>query len=122
MAPEIVKPFAEWSAMVIELLGVGLIAGLSILSLAWAVVLLARRVPGRDVYRQTRRRLGHGILVGLEFLVAADIVHTVAVDLTFESVGILAVVVAIRTFLSFALEVELDGRWPWQAAKARDDF
>ena len=120
MAPEIVRPFAEWCATVIEVLGLALIAGLSILSLAWAVVLLARRVPGHEVYQQTRRRLGHGILLGLELLVAADIIHTVAVELTFETVGLLAVIVAIRTFLSFALEVELDGRWPWQAAK-RDD-
>jgi uncharacterized membrane protein len=52
--------------------------------------------------------------VGLEFLVAADIIHTVAVDLSFQTVGVLSLIVLIRTFLSFTLEVELTGRWPWQ--------
>jgi uncharacterized membrane protein len=117
MTDGFIKTFAEWCAMVIEALGVGLIAGLSILSLAWAAFLLARRVPRGEVYRQTRRRLGHGILLGLELLVAADIIHTVAVELSFHTVGTLAIIVAIRTFLSFTLEVELEGRWPWQAAK-----
>jgi uncharacterized membrane protein len=61
--------------------------------------------------------LGQAILLGLEFLVAADIIGTVAVNPTFRNVGILGAVVAIRTFLSFALEVEIQGRWPWQAEK-----
>jgi uncharacterized membrane protein len=61
-----------------------------------------------------RQRLGRGILLGLEFLVAADIIHTVAVELSFETVGVLALIVLIRTFLSFTLDVELTGRWPWQ--------
>lgn len=56
-------------------------------------------------------------MLGLEFLIAADIIHTVAVELTFETVGVLAVVVLIRTFLSFTLAVELNGRWPWQDKK-----
>jgi uncharacterized membrane protein len=55
-----------------------------------------------------------GSLLGLELLIAADIIQTVAVDLTFRSVGVLAIVVLIRTFLSFTLDVELNGRWPWQ--------
>jgi uncharacterized membrane protein len=53
-------------------------------------------------------------LLGLEFLVAADIIRTVAVTPTFRSVGVLAVIVVIRTFLSFSLELEITGRWPWQ--------
>jgi uncharacterized membrane protein len=122
MAPEIVQPFAEWCAAAIEALGLVLITGLSIASIAWAGVLVVRRRPGREVFRETRRRLAHGILLGLELLVAADIIHTVAVDLSFETVGVLAIVVAIRTFLSFALEVELNGRWPWQAAQGTDEL
>ena len=69
---------------------------------------------GDNVFRETRQRLARGILLGLELLVAADIIHTVAVDLTFQSVGILAIVVGIRTLLSFTLEVDLTGHWPWQ--------
>jgi uncharacterized membrane protein len=64
-------------------------------------------------YREYRQHLGRAILLGLEFLVAADIINTVAVDPTFRSVGVLAGIVAIRTFLSFSLEVEIEGHWPW---------
>lgn len=71
--------------------------------------------PGRvPVYRAYRQLLGRSILLGLELLVAADIIKTVAVTPTFESVGVLAVIVLIRTFLSFSLELEITGRWPWQ--------
>lgn len=66
------------------------------------------------VYRTYRQLLGRSILLGLELLVAADIIRTVAVTPTFESVGVLAIIVAIRTFLSFSLELEITGRWPWQ--------
>jgi uncharacterized membrane protein len=66
-------------------------------------------------YRAYRQAVGKAILLGLEFLVAADIIRTVAVEPTFTSVGVLAIVVAVRTFLSFTLDVELQGRWPWQS-------
>lgn len=69
-----------------------------------------------DAYRVYRQSVGRAILLGLEFLVAGDIIHTVAVDLTFRSVGLLAAIVAIRTFLSLDLELEIEGRWPWQSA------
>ena len=65
-------------------------------------------------YRTYRQQVGKAILLGLEFLVAADIIRTVAVAPTFTGVGVLAIVVAVRTFLSFTLDVELEGRWPWQ--------
>jgi uncharacterized membrane protein len=81
-------------------------------------------LAGRDTrsqpavaYRAYRQHVGRAILLGLEFLVAADIIRTVAVDPSFRGVGILAIVVAVRTFLSFTLDVELGGRWPWQSAK-----
>jgi uncharacterized membrane protein len=67
-----------------------------------------------DAYRLYRQSLGRAILLGLEFLVAGDIIRTVAVSPTFAGVGVLAVIVLVRTFLSFSLEVELEGRWPWQ--------
>lgn len=69
-----------------------------------------------ETYRAYRRTLGRGILVGLELLVAGDIVRTVAIVPTFESVGVLAAIILIRTFLSFTLELEITGRWPWQRA------
>jgi uncharacterized membrane protein len=67
-----------------------------------------------SVYRSYRQLLGRSILLGLELLVAADIIRTVAVMPTYESVGVLAIIVLIRTFLSFSLELEITGRWPWQ--------
>ena len=69
--------------------------------------------PG-DAYRAYRQDLGRAILLGLEFLVAGDIIRTVVVDPSLDNVLVLAVIVLIRTFLSFSLELELEGRWPWQ--------
>lgn len=66
------------------------------------------------VYVPYRRALGRSILLGLELLVAADIIRTVAITPTLESVAVLAAIVLIRTFLSFSLELEISGRWPWQ--------
>jgi uncharacterized membrane protein len=80
-----------------------------------------RRPEGSEplsVYRSYRQLLGRSILLGLELLVAADIIRTVAVTPTFESVGVLAIIVLIRTFLSFSLELEITGRWPWQKQPA----
>lgn len=108
---------ALYCAVFIEMIGIGLITAISLYSLIFAVV---RRAKGRDpgqVFRDMRQRLGNGILLGLEFLVAADIIHTVAVELTFTTVGVLALIVLIRTFLSFTLDVELTGRWPWQGTE-----
>jgi len=79
-------------------------------------------VNAETAFRSYRQQVGKAILLGLEFLVAADIIRTVAVDPTFRGVGVLAALVAVRTFLSFTLDVELEGRWPWQprpAAAAR---
>ena len=67
-------------------------------------------------YRQLRQDLGRAILLGLELLVAADIIRTVVVDPTLENVLALGLIVIIRTFLSIALQVELEGRWPWKTA------
>ena len=67
-------------------------------------------------YRVVRTVFGRSILLGLEFLVAADIIRTVAVQPSLENVAVLGLIVLIRTFLSFSLEVEIDGRWPWRRA------
>ena len=83
-----------------------------------AAVGLARRRSG--VYESYRRFLGRSILLGLELLVAADIIRTVAITPTLDSVLVLAGIVLIRTFLSFSLEVEITGRWPWQKKRAEE--
>ena len=105
---------------VIELVGKGIdAAGVAaiVIGAAWATIEYVRRGFGRrdaDAFGLYRRRLGQAILLGLELLVAADIIRTVAISPTFESVGVLAIIVLIRTFLSMTLELEIDGRWPWQ--------
>ena len=112
---DIVTPLAAWCAIVIETLGTGIITWIALYGLFCAAIRLLKKESKSDIFRELRQRLGGGILLGLEFLIAADIIHTVAVEATFESVGVLAVIVLIRTFLSFTLEVELTGRWPWQS-------
>ena len=72
--------------------------------------------PPGSSYRAYRKDMGRAILLGLEFLVAGDIIRTVVVAPTLENVAILGLIVLIRTFLSMSLQLELEGRWPWQAA------
>ena len=96
----------------IDAAGVAVIVAGGLIAFGLAAFHLSRRDPG--VYRRFRQRLGQTILLGLELLVAGDIVRTVATSPSLTSVAILAAVVLIRTFLSFSLEVEITGRWPWQ--------
>jgi len=84
------------------------------------VVLAGRRGRMDDAFRRYRQAIGRAVLLGLEFLVAADIIRTVAVDPTFAGAGVLAIIVITRTFLSFTLELEVSGRWPWQHRAAPD--
>ena len=100
-----------------EVLGIALIVVFALHALIFGSIHLLKQGRTETILNEVRQRLGRGILLGLEFLVAADIIHTVAVELTFETIGILAVIVLIRTFLSFTLELELTGRWPWQKAE-----
>lgn len=101
------------------------LAGMSaiVLGALWATLfagyrLLARQMPKLAVYEDYREHLSRGILLGLELLVAADIIGTLIIEPSFRSVGVLGLIVLVRTFLSFTLEVEVTGRWPWQAARS----
>lgn len=107
---------------VIEKLG-GFVEGVGVAIIVTGVLVTLGRgahhvLGGVDrgvVYERVRRQVGRSILLGLEVLVAGDIIRTVATEPTFTSVGVLALIVGIRTFLSFTLEMEVTGRWPWQA-------
>jgi uncharacterized membrane protein len=106
------RDVAENVGIFIDGLGVAIIVvGLAIASARY----LAEGRKTSDGYRRYRQDLGFGILLGLEFLVAADIIRTVAVTPTLQGVLVLGVIVLIRTFLSMSIQVELEGRWPWQA-------
>jgi uncharacterized membrane protein len=96
----------------IDGVGVAVIAIGALISAAGAVSRFRRK--SGDVYRVFRQQLGRSILLGLEFLVAADIIRTVAVTPDARSVAVLGGIVLIRTFLSFSLELEVTGYWPWQ--------
>ena len=105
----------------IELVGVAIIAFGAAVTLGQFLLAMARRHDLADSVAALRTNLGRAILVGLEFLVAADIIHTVLVELNLENVAALAGIVIIRTLLSFSLEAEIEGRWPWQRGQRRPD-
>jgi uncharacterized membrane protein len=108
---------ARGVAKLFELGGIGVIVLGAVYAVGtFALSLVTGEGTGEDRVAAFRRMLGRAILTGLELLVAADIIRTVALDPTLESVAVLGLIVIIRTFLSFSLEVEIDGRWPWQKA------
>jgi uncharacterized membrane protein len=105
---------AHWIGVAIEATGISIIVIGAVIS-TWRFLHDWIATHGfEDPYNDYRGNLGRAILLGLEFLVAADIVGTVVVDPTLENLGVLALIVLIRTALSFALEVEINGHWPWQ--------
>lgn len=105
------REFVELVGLSIDFIGVIAIA----MGLVYAIfVFAAARATRLERVRHLRQNLGMGILIGLELLIAADIVRTVAITPTLQSVAVLGLIVLIRTFLSMTLQVELDGRWPWR--------
>ena len=118
MLDDTVSQIARTMSLMIELAGIGIIGlGVAAVLLRYGWQLLGGRAPS-DATNSLRSSLGKAVLLGLELLVAADIIYTVAVELTLRSVAVLAGIVAIRTFLSFSLEAEIEGRWPWQRQAA----
>ena len=110
---EIIFVFSE----VIDFTGVVIIALGALLGVIRCAQDLLRQERAGDAYSRLRTFLGRSLLLGLEFLVAGDIIKTVAIEPTFDSVIVLAIIVLVRTVLSLSIDVEIDGRWPWQAAQ-----
>ena len=110
----------EWIVRAVEWTGIAIIVLGSFGSLGVFALKALRHGFREPIYDAFRSTLGRSILLGLEFLVAADIVGTVAIEPTLDSLAVLAGIVLIRTFLSFSLEVEIEGRWPWQQRFRRD--
>ena len=106
--------WVEWAATGIELLAVAII----VLTIASSTVVylgrIARGLADEATYRGYRHELARSLLLGLELLVAADIIRTVALEPTLDNVIILGLLVLIRTLLSWGLVVEIEERWPWQ--------
>jgi uncharacterized membrane protein len=108
--------FVDRLAKGLELIGVAIIIFGIILGTVSFLRDGIRTSDWRAAYPRYRSDIGRGILLGLELLVGADIISTITAPLTFDSVGLLAAIVVIRTFLSFSLETEIEGCWPWQRA------
>lgn len=110
--------WVERSALAIELLAVVIIFVSILISTGiYIASLLAQGTDRYSSYETFRQRIGRALLAGLEMLVAADIIRTVALDATLESLLMLGVLVIIRTFLSWTLNLEVEGRWPWTPAR-----
>jgi uncharacterized membrane protein len=108
-------------AKILELVGAAIILG-GVLIASIRFLADGHSTNWQDAYGRYRAGLGRGILLGLELLVGADIISTITAPLTFESVGLLGAIIAIRTFLSFSLETEIEGCWPWRrAVRDRDE-
>ena len=107
------EAFRYWMELVgtaVDVLGVLVV----VVGALYSTALFLKPQPEQDRYRLYRQSVGRAILLGLEFLVAGDIIRTVVVSPTIQNVVALGLIVLIRTFLSISLEVELEGHWPWQ--------
>ena len=113
---EQIHAFVDQLAKALELAGVAIIVGGVLLASLRFIRDGTRAGDWQSAFPRYRSNIGRGILLGLELLVGADIISTITAPLTFESVGLLAGIVLIRTFLSFSLETEIEGCWPWQRA------
>ena len=111
---EQVHAYIEILAKLLEIVGVAIILGGVVLASIRFITAGMTSRDWRTSYERYRANLGRGILLGLELLVGADIIGTITAPLSWTSVGLLAVIVLIRTFLSFSLETEIEGCWPWQ--------
>ena len=100
-----------------ELAGVAVLVFGAVVAFVRFLYFLIRFRDTSAAYRHLRLYLGRSIVVGLEILIAADIIRSVVIDPTFMSVGVLGLLVLVRTFLSWALEVEINGEWPWQRTR-----
>jgi uncharacterized membrane protein len=113
---EQIHSFVDQIAKALELAGVAIIVGGIVLATLSFVRDGTRSGDWQSAYPNYRSNIGRGILLGLELLVGADIIATITAPLTIVSVGLLGGIVLIRTFLSFSLETEIEGCWPWQRA------
>lgn len=109
----------ERAALGIELLAVAIIVVVIVNATTRYLIVYARRGASTATYKEYRARVARALLLGLEILVAADIIRTVALEPSITNVAILGILVLIRTLLSWTLVVEIEDRWPWQAPRAR---
>ena len=112
-----IKHTIELVVTAFELAGVAVLTVGAVVAAIRFVYFLIRYHDASGAYRHLRLYLGRSIIVGLEILIAADIIRSVVIDPTFASVGVLGLIVLVRTFLSWSLDVEINGEWPWQRTR-----
>ncbi len=117
---QLVVEIGRWSSALFEVVGIGVIVGGFFIATVRSLARLKEPNGTSAAYQTMRSIFGRSVLLGLEILVAADIINTVAVDPTLDSLLVLGLLVLIRTFLSFALDVELEGSWPWRKRELED--
>ena len=111
--------FAQTAGKLLDAVGVVVILAGALISTIAIIATALKRKTVHDLYLAYRHNLARSILIGLEFLVAGDIIRSVAGNLSLDSVIILAVIVAIRSLLGVEFEMEIEGRWPWQRSKEK---
>jgi uncharacterized membrane protein len=116
----VVRAVIEWAALGIEILGASVIvAGVLRVAITRGTVRYLFQLDRPGAYERYKHQMGRSLLLGLEFLVAGDVVRTVALDPTLTNVSVLGLLVLVRTFLGWSLAVEIEGRWPWQVRSDR---
>jgi uncharacterized membrane protein len=116
---ENVRAAIEWAALGIEVLGaVVIVAGVLRVAITRGTLRFLFKLDEPGAYVSYKQQMGRSLLLGLEFLVAGDVVRTVALDPTLVNVAVLGLLVLVRTFLSWSLSVEIEGHWPWQSRTA----
>ena len=118
---EDILSWVEYAAMGVELLAVAIIVAVILTATVSYLSKIASREADTSTYSSYRYQVGRALLLGLEILVAADIIRTVVLEPTLTNVLVLGLLVLIRTFLSWALILEIEGRWPWQSARGAEE-
>jgi uncharacterized membrane protein len=113
---EYIRAAIEWAALGIEILGaIVIVAGVLRIMVTRGAVRFLFKLEERGAYHEYKRQMGRSLMLGLDFLVAGDVVKTVALEPTLVNLAVLGLLVVVRTFLSWSLVVEIEGRWPWQS-------
>ena len=120
MTSEAASETIEFIATSLEMLGVGVIAYSFVYAIIRALLHFRQRRP--DAYVSLKNFIGKALLLGLEFLVAADIIRTVLIEPTMQGIVTLGLLIIVRTFLGWSLAVEMDGCWPWQIAQNKKEL
>ncbi len=117
----VIRETIEWAALAIEILGATIIvAGVIRVVITRGTIRYLFQLDKPGAFERYKHQMGRSLLLGLEFLVAGDVVRTVALDPNLSNVVVLGLLVLIRTFLSWSLAVEIEARWPWQARRGED--